>query len=137
MPQGDGSMLPLLDEAVLARLRVELEGNESIWRIFVQDFLAQLPARIRRVSQALTAGDDDDAMDAVLSLRTSTQMVGAERLSGLSRDLEHSLRNTHGADPFTILPRLAAANAEQLKRCADQTDYVLRRHLQGRPNGTP
>jgi hypothetical protein len=39
--------------------------------VFVQNFIALLPDRIRRVHVALTTGDLAAALDAALSLKTS------------------------------------------------------------------
>jgi hypothetical protein len=56
-------------------------------------------------------------MDAVLSLRTSSQMVGAERFAGLALRLEQSLHQAREDEPAVILPRLAQLpQAEQVMR---------------------
>jgi HPt (histidine-containing phosphotransfer) domain-containing protein len=133
MNQDNSFTLPLVDASVLDRLRAELDGDEGIWRVFIQDFLAQLPVRTARLLQALTSGDAAGAMDAVLSLRTSSQMVGAERLAHQALTLETALRAARDADPGHVLPQLAATYTRRIKRCADQTGQVLKTHLAGRP----
>ncbi|MET1086957.1 MAG: Hpt domain-containing protein [Arthrobacter sp.] len=128
--QGDEDPRPLLDSTVLDRLRAELDHDEGIWKIFVQDFVAQLPGRIEKLRLSLTTGDPVGAMDAVLSLKTSSQMVGAERLAGLAVELERQLRVAHRDDgPAIVLPQVAAGHLTDLRRCAQQTTFLLRRHL--------
>ncbi|TPV48227.1 Hpt domain-containing protein [Pseudarthrobacter phenanthrenivorans] len=134
MTQPDGYARPLLDPAVLERLRDELENDESVWKVFVEDFIAQLPQRLQRVRLTLTTGDAKGAMDAILSLKTSSQMVGAERLAGLASDLEQSLRQEAGTtDPAVALPLLAANHLRRIKQCAQRTINVLQNHLQQGP----
>jgi len=130
MTQPDGYAPPLLDPAVLERLREELDDDEGVWKVFVEAFIAQMPQRLQRVRLALTTGDLTGAMDAVLSLKTSSQMVGAERLAALALDLEQSLREeARTADPAVVLPRLAADHLRRIKQCAQRTIYVLEDHL--------
>lgn len=134
MTQPDGSAPPLLDPAVLERLRDELEGDEGVWKVFVEAFIAQMPQRLQKVRLTLTTGDLPGAMDAVLSLKTSSQMVGAERLAALAHELEKSLRAEAGTeDPALVLPRLAADHLRRIKQCAQRTLYVLQDHLRQGP----
>jgi HPt (histidine-containing phosphotransfer) domain-containing protein len=128
--QYDGHTLPLLDSMVLDRLRLELDYDEGVWKVFIQDFVAHLPARLERLRLALTTGDAVTAKDAVLSLKTSSQMVGAERLAGLALDLEGALRfDASEGEPYVVLPRIAAAHLMGIRQSAQQTSYLLRRHL--------
>jgi histidine phosphotransfer protein HptB len=130
MTQYDARTLPLLDSSVLDRLRMELDYDEGVWKVFIQDFVAHLPTRVERLRLALTTGDAATAKDAVLSLKSSSQMVGAERLAHLALDLERSLRIHSGDDDSSVvLPKLAATHLTGIRQCADQTTYVLKRHL--------
>ncbi|MEW1808878.1 Hpt domain-containing protein [Pseudarthrobacter sp. NPDC080039] len=122
--------LPLLDPSVLERLRDELDGDEGIWMIFIRNFIAQLPGRAERVRHTLTTGDAKGAMDAVLSLRTSSQMVGAERLANLALQVEQALRSRPpDAAPAAVLPGIAVAYQADIRRCAEQTIDILEGHL--------
>lgn len=137
MMQYEGQALPLLDSSVLDRLRGELDEDEGVWSVFVQDFVAHLPARTEKLRLALTTADLGGARNAVLSLKTSSQMVGAENLAGLALDLEHSLRAAaRDDDAEGALPRLAAAYLVRIRQSADQTAYLLNRLLQHRRAGT-
>jgi HPt (histidine-containing phosphotransfer) domain-containing protein len=128
--QDDAFARPLLDPSVLERLRDDLEDDEGIWKVFVQNFIAQLPARTEKLRLTLTTGDLKGAIDAALSLKTSSQMVGAERLAGMALDLEKELRDDSSrADPADVLPRLAAGYLRRIKQCGKQTSYALLAHI--------
>ena len=58
------------------RLRDDLEDDEGVWKVFVENFIAHMPQRLQKVRLSLTTGDVAGSMDAVLSLKTSSQMVG-------------------------------------------------------------
>jgi len=135
-PRACSESLPLLDSSVLDRLRAELDDDEGVWSVFVQDFVAHLPARTEKLRLALTTADLVGARNAVLSLKTSSQMVGAENLAGLALDLEHSLRAAaRNDDPEVALPRLAADYLIRIGQSADQTAYLLNRLLHQRRGG--
>jgi HPt (histidine-containing phosphotransfer) domain-containing protein len=128
MPDDDS--VPLLDGSVLHRLREELDHDEGVWKVFIKDFVALLPSRIESLRHAMTTGDTAGAITAVLSLKTSSQMVGAERLADLTLDVERLIRQkAFDGDPAVFLPRLAAGRVVQLKLCAQQTMFFLERHL--------
>jgi HPt (histidine-containing phosphotransfer) domain-containing protein len=126
MTQSDDAGRPLVDQSVLDRLREELDEDEGYCTVFVGNFIDYLPRRIGRLRLALTTGDLDGAVDAVLSLKTSSQMVGAERLAGLALDLESAIRgdSSHN-DVAEALPRLAAAYLKPINQCSKQTLHRL------------
>ena len=122
----DDDRAPLLDSSVLLRLREELDGDEGVWKVFIQNFVAHLPARTEKLRLALTTGDSTGAMVAVLSLKTSSQMVGAERLAGLAMALEGEIRSeAYAADVTVVLPRLAASFLRPIDQCSRQTMHRL------------
>ncbi|MFJ4208470.1 Hpt domain-containing protein [Paenarthrobacter sp. NPDC089675] len=82
----------LVDPAALSELRAELGGDESIVSNFVRNYVAMLPWRVARLHHALDNLDIEDAMDAVLSLKTSSHMVGAICLRRLATELELSMK---------------------------------------------
>lgn len=131
MSRQEGSSLPLLDSSVLEKLRDELEVDEGVWKVFIQNFLALLPTRLEKLRLALTTGDAVGARDAVLSLKTSSQMVGADCLASLALELEQLIRAAaRDGEPDMVLPRLAATHLVPIRRCAEQTTYPLEAHLQ-------
>lgn len=126
MSTSDDAPRPLVDQSVLDRLREELEEEEGYSRVFVGNFIEYLPQRLARLRLALTTGDLDGSMDAVLSLKTSSQMVGAERLAGLALELENEIRaKARHADMTVALPRLAAAYLRPITQCSRQTTHRL------------
>jgi HPt (histidine-containing phosphotransfer) domain-containing protein len=113
---------PLVDPSVLDRLRDELAEDGGYCTVFVGNFIDYLPVRIGKLRVALTTGDLPGAVDAVLSLKTSSQMVGAERLAGLAIDLERSIREgSPREEPSVALPQLAADYLRPINRCCRQT----------------
>ena len=126
MTPPDDSSRPLVDQSVLDRLRAELDEDEGYCTVFVGNFIEYLPHRIGRLRLALTTGDLDGAIDAVLSLKTASQMVGAERLAGLAMDLEGAIRDeSRQADASVSLPHLAAAFLKPIDHCGRQTLHRL------------
>ncbi|WP_457965845.1 Hpt domain-containing protein [Arthrobacter sp. D1-29] len=126
MTQSEEPDRPLVDQSVLDRLRAELDEDEGYCTVFVANFMDYLPHRIAKLRLALTTGDLDGAMDAILSLKTSSQMVGAERLAGLAMDLEAEIRSeARQADVAVALPRLAAGFLKPIDQCAKQTLHRL------------
>jgi HPt (histidine-containing phosphotransfer) domain-containing protein len=120
---------PLLDPKALDKLREDLDGFE-VWSAFVQNFLTALPLMIESLRQTLTTGDAVGAMDAVLSLKTASQMVGASRLATLAHGLEMAHREgIRVAKPSVVLPRLAVNHLRRIKQRAQQTSYALEAHL--------
>ncbi|TLM84094.1 Hpt domain-containing protein [Pseudarthrobacter sp. NamE5] len=126
MSAADHAPRPLVDQSVLNRLREELEEDEGYCRLFVGNFIEYLPHRIGRLRLALTTGDLEGAVDAVLSLKTSSQMVGAERLASLAMDLEGEIRTGSGrANVTVVLPQLAAEFLRPIHQCSRQTMHRL------------
>ncbi|MFJ6159178.1 Hpt domain-containing protein [Pseudarthrobacter sp. NPDC092184] len=117
---------PLVDRSVLDRLGRELDDDgEGYTKIFVANFIACLPGRIERLRLALTTGDLEAAVDAVLSLKTSSQMVGAERLAALATDLETEVRGGASRSDTMTMPKLAGTFLGPIDRCGSQTVHIL------------
>ncbi|WGM21643.1 Hpt domain-containing protein [Paenarthrobacter sp. OM7] len=93
----------LVDRTVLTELQAELGGDHAIISAFVRNYVALLPWRVSRLHRALENLDMEDAMDAVLSLKTSSHMVGAICMNRLATELEISLRLLPNADHLNEL----------------------------------
>ncbi|VXB77603.1 HPt (Histidine-containing phosphotransfer) domain-containing protein [Arthrobacter sp. 9AX] len=131
---GQDSTRPLLDHAVLDKLRADFDDYDEVWRVFVRNFIAALPPRIDKLRGALTTGDLAGAIDAVLSLKAASLQVGAERLASLALDLEVAVREgTRDRDPSGVLPWLAAEHLPRIRQRAGQTTYILEVHLKKTP----
>lgn len=134
MTQPAEDVPPVLDASILKNLLLELDNDEGLWKIFVRNYVHLLPARIEKVRMNLTTGDLPGTTDGVLSLKTSSQMVGAVRLANLAELLQRDLPLDSGiADPALVLPRLAAAHYQSIKACSLHTAYLLQKHLEPAP----
>lgn len=90
---GAGRALPAFDRRPLKRLAREMKSKEAAEK-FAAAYAKLLPQRVDKISHALTTGDNDLAMDAVLSLKTSSSMVGALRMEQHCVRLELALVKT-------------------------------------------
>jgi len=88
----------LVDRTVLTELQAELGGDPGIISTFVRTYIQLLPWRVGRLYHALEKQDIEDAMDAVLSLKTSSHMVGAICMNRLATELELSIRLLAASD---------------------------------------
>lgn len=93
----------LVDPTVLTELQAELGGDQSIVRTFVRNYIELLPWRVGRLHRALDNLDMEDAMDAVLSLKASSHMVGALCMHRLAAELEISIRLLPNGDHLAEL----------------------------------
>lgn len=92
---------------VLAELEAEVDGPE-LARGFARDYAAMWDQRFSRLAAAVQAHDRKDALDAVISLRIASAMVGGIRLALLAQSLEDAIRH----DDFIQGQDLLAAVAE-------------------------
>ncbi|WP_269938276.1 hypothetical protein [Arthrobacter sp. HY1533] len=105
--------LPLVCTETLHSLEESLDGEYALCRSFVCRYVDMWPGRFVRLFEAVASGDKDDALDAALSLRSSSMMVGAARLGKLTSDLIRDLES--GCN--------SAANKKltALRKCGNQT----------------
>jgi predicted ArsR family transcriptional regulator len=73
MIQDPGQDLPVLDSSVLQDLNEE--AGEDVAQAFIEDYLLTLVARAARIFKTFTRGDLEESLDAVVSLRTSSEMA--------------------------------------------------------------
>ncbi|WP_082497274.1 Hpt domain-containing protein [Arthrobacter sp. Leaf137] len=117
---------PAVDHSVLNRLEEELEDDAGYTPVFVANFIQGLPKRVERLRVALVSGDLAGSFDAVLSLKTSSQMVGAEQLVSLAQQVEAGLRRDAAAvDLAVALPQLAATFLTPITRWSRETVHSL------------
>lgn len=123
MGENCGDHRPLVDRRVLRRLRTELGSDADYCDTFLDNYVRQLPSRIGRLRIALRAADSHAAFDAVLSLKTSSRMVGAVCLGSLAAELESWLRTIPEADYRIEMPRLCEQDQllEQIDVCSHET----------------
>jgi HPt (histidine-containing phosphotransfer) domain-containing protein len=87
----DFSESVLLDPSVLDLLGDEI-GCLSDTQDFLRTYLEMLPNRLKRIASAVENQNYESALDAVLSLKVTSTMVGALRTEQRCRDLELALR---------------------------------------------
>lgn len=90
--EAGGHWLPLLDPAVLEGLEEELGGPE-IARKFASDYAGMWVRRQQRLAVSVQRADRAGAVDAAISLKVASAMVGGLRLAHLAGTLEVVLRH--------------------------------------------
>ena len=98
-------------------------GDREFARVFVSRYRQLLPLRVRRIIGALRDGDLDEAMEAVLSLKTASSTAGTGELFELGSRIERHLRQL---DLST-----ASLAAEELECAARRAHRALTAFLGG------
>lgn len=96
-----------VEPEILAELETELDGPE-LAHGFARDYAALWHQRFSRLAAAVTDQDRAAALDAIISLRIASAMVGGIRLATLAQALEDAVR---GSD-FAMAQHLLAGLAE-------------------------
>ena len=115
--------MPLLDLTVLRQLEEEL-GDCGVARSFVNDFVRIWEDRFRYLVQSVADDNSDAAMDAALSLKTSSTMVGGVRLAQLAGELEEAIRVGDMGYVQSMLDDVAERGRETVHEL--RSGYVLR-----------
>lgn len=89
-PAGVGES-PLVDPAALQDLGSQLDCP-AVAEGFARDYTNMWDHRYRSLAKSLERGDEAAALDAVLSLKTSSAMVGGIQLAALATELEDAIR---------------------------------------------
>lgn len=119
---------PVLDERVLELLADQL-GDVTVLCTFVTRYAEMLTGRVERVQDALRAQDIDALADAVLSLKSSSEMTGATALSSAVSTLLDDMTCTPRADTWP--PQDAATVVvTELRGLAAETYRVLQEFLE-------
>lgn len=113
---------PLVDPAALQDLGAQLD-NPAVAKGFARDYTRMWDQRYRTLASALERGDLAGSMDAVLSLKTSSAMVGGLRLAQLAGELENALRAGDIGRALSLLRDVAARGGETVDEL--QFSYVL------------
>ena len=90
-PALGGPELPLLDAAVLHTMEEQLGRPDIAWN-FANDYAGMWVERQRCLVDSVEREDRMAALDAVISLKVSSAMVGGLRLARLAEALEAILR---------------------------------------------
>lgn len=96
-----------IDIARACSLARELADDLAAALRFIEDFIVGWERRRSRVLHGIGSPTIDDALAALLSLSTTSEMVGARALSAAARDLHAASRS---------LGRIPVPEAEELER---------------------
>lgn len=96
------SRLPWVDLAILNDLEIQ-SGNPDIARRFARDYARMWVQRQRTLAAAVERQDHDVALDAALSLKNASAMVGGIRLARLVQTLEKAIRTGEDLDSLQLL----------------------------------
>ncbi|MDQ0768337.1 HPt (histidine-containing phosphotransfer) domain-containing protein [Pseudarthrobacter defluvii] len=115
-------LLPLIDAAVLDELEEELAGPGLAQR-FARDYAAMWDLRLARLETAVHSQDEDLALDAVISLKISSAMVGGVRLARLAELLEGLIRQGDFLQGQAMMAGVAQDGARTVSEL--QETYIL------------
>jgi HPt (histidine-containing phosphotransfer) domain-containing protein len=113
---------PLVDPAALQDLGDQLE-NPALAKCFARDYAKMWDHRYAALASALERRDLPGSLDAVLSLKTSSAMVGGLRLAKLAGELEGVLRAGDMDRALSLLLDVAQRGGETVDEL--QFSYVL------------
>lgn len=99
-----------IDADRITRLVRDLVGDLRSCLRFIDDFVGSSADRIARIRGAADNGALDDALASLLSLATSSAMIGAETLAKAAREL-HAEASLSGSVPAPGADRLARINS--------------------------
>ena len=122
LPQEAAGLLPLVDAAVLEELDDELAGSGLAQR-FARDYAAMWDQRYTRLAAAVKNQDSDSALDAVISLKITSAMVGGLRLAKLAELLESVIRLGDFGQGQALMERVAADGGQTVSEL--QATYIL------------
>ena len=116
-------ILPLVDSGILEDLEDELNGSELAVR-FARDYAAMWDQRYSRLALAVQNQDRASALDAIISLRITSAMVGGLRLARLAELLEAVIRQGDFGQGQALMQRVAEDGDRTVSEL--QANYILK-----------
>ena len=113
---------PLVDPAALQDLGVQLE-SPSVAKGFARDYAKMWNQRYNCLASALDRRDEAGSLEAVLSLKTSSAMVGGVQLARLAGELEDAVRCGDMERASSLLAEVAESGSETVDEL--QYSYIL------------
>lgn len=113
----------LVDPSALRELGSQLD-SPAVAKGFARDYTKMWDQRYQSLASSLDSGDENAAIDAVLSLKTSSAMVGGVRLAELARELEGAIRIRDAERARSLLREVAESGNETVDEL--QSNYDLR-----------
>ncbi|MFJ6282846.1 Hpt domain-containing protein [Pseudarthrobacter oxydans] len=120
--QEAAGLLPLVDATVLEELEDELAGSGLAQR-FARDYAAMWDQRYSRLAAAVESQDRASALDAVISLKITSAMVGGLRLAKLAELLEAVIRRGDFGEGQLLMGRVAEDGGQTVSEL--QSTYIL------------
>jgi HPt (histidine-containing phosphotransfer) domain-containing protein len=115
--------LPLVDSAVLEDLEEQLNGSELAVR-FARDYTTMWDQRYSRLAAAVLSEDRASALDAAISLKITSAMVGGLRLARLAELLEKVIRQGDFGQGQALMEQVAEDGGQTVSEL--QTNYILK-----------
>ncbi|MDI3211493.1 Hpt domain-containing protein [Arthrobacter sp. AL12] len=105
---------PLVDPSALQELGTQLD-SPAVAKGFARDYSNMWDRRYQSLASSIDSGDEAAALDAVLSLKTSSAMVGGVRLAELARELEDAIRVSDADLARQLLQEVAESGDETVE----------------------
>jgi HPt (histidine-containing phosphotransfer) domain-containing protein len=97
--------LPILDASGLAELRASVSGDEAFVRDLVATYLAEEPGNMELIMAAAARGDAEAIVRPAHTLKSSSAVLGAARMSAISREIEFAGREGRVEDLAPLAER--------------------------------
>lgn len=123
MPPDVEEVLPLVDSTVLEDLEEQLNGSALAVR-FARDYAAMWDQRYARLAAAVENQDRASALDAIISLRITSAMVGGVRLAKIAEILENVIRQGDFGQGQALMERVAENGDRTVSEL--QANYILK-----------
>jgi HPt (histidine-containing phosphotransfer) domain-containing protein len=110
---------PLVSRDVLDSLELEIQDSTA-YVAYVSRNMEMWPARYQRLADAILQRDGATSMNAMVSLRSAGQMVGAVKLADIALRMEGALQNGKFDVAEALLPELRSCGLETLDQLGEQ-----------------
>lgn len=118
----DDAELPLVDLAVLQDLSDQL-AHPAVAQNFARDYATLWTQRYQKLAGAMDRQDFAAALDAVISMKIASAMVGGLRLSRLAEQLEGFIRNGDLENGLALIAAVEVHGSATVKEL--QNTYIL------------
>jgi hypothetical protein len=118
----DDAELPLVDLAVLQDLEGQL-AHPAVARSFARDYAALWTQRYQKLAAAVDRQDASAALDAAISMKIASAMVGGLRLARLAEQLEEFIRSGDLENGHALIAAVETHGSATVKEL--QETYIL------------
>ena len=118
-----------IDATLVDRLVRELAGDVRAGARFIRDFVAGWEVRVARLLDAAERQDPEDVTTVLLSVRTSSAMLGAQSLSLAAADLQDDLVATRRVNKIAVVRFIELGTSA----CSELADLARRLESGGVP----